>query len=129
MTMRLGKTGLEASRIGTGGIPIQRPSSGDAIKVIQRALDLGINFIDTARGYGASEERIGKAIAGRRDHVILATKTGGRTAVALEHLEQSLQQLNTDYRAAPSVASARTSALITCPSENRSSKASSSTKA
>ena len=97
-TVRLGKTGLEVSRIGIGGIPIQRPSSGDAIKVSQRALDLGINFIDTARGYGASEERFGKAIAGRRDHVILATKTGGQTAAAaLEHLEQSLQQLNTDY--------------------------------
>ena len=97
-TVRLGKTGLEVSRIGIGGIPIQRPSSDDAIKVIRRALDLGINFIDTARGYGASEERVGKAIAGRRDWVVLATKTGGRTAaVALEHLEQSLQQLNTDY--------------------------------
>jgi uncharacterized protein len=73
--------------LGIGGIPIQRPSHDEAVNVIQRALDLGINF-DTARGYGASEERIGKAIAGRRDHVILATKMGGRTAaVALEHLE------------------------------------------
>jgi len=97
-TIRLGKTGLEVSRIGIGGIPIQRPSHDEAVKVIQRALDLGVNFIDTARGYGASEERIGQAIAGRRDRVILATKTGGRTAaVALEHLEQSLRQLNTDY--------------------------------
>ena len=93
----LGKTSLEVSRIGIGGIPIQRPSHDEAVKVIQRALDLGINFIDTARGYGASEERIGKAIAGRREHVILATKTGGRTAAAaLEHLEESLRQLNTD---------------------------------
>jgi aryl-alcohol dehydrogenase-like predicted oxidoreductase len=89
---------LEVSRIGIGGIPIQRPSHDEAVKVIQRALDLGINFIDTARGYGASEGHIGKAIAGRRDRVILATKTGGRTAVtALEHLEESLRQLNTDY--------------------------------
>jgi predicted aldo/keto reductase-like oxidoreductase len=97
-TIRLGKTNLQVSRIGIGGIPIQRPSFEDAIKVIQCALDLGISFIDTARGYGASEERIGKAIAGRRDHVILATKTGGRTAAeALEHLEESLRQLATDY--------------------------------
>jgi hypothetical protein len=97
-TVRLGKTGLEVSRIGIGGIPIQRPSDDEAVKVIRRARDLGINFIDTARGYGASEERIGKATAGRRDHVILATKTGGRTAAAaLEHLEQSLHQLNTDH--------------------------------
>jgi len=97
-TVRLGKTGLQVSRVGIGGIPIQRPTHDEAINVIRRALDLGINLIDTARGYGASEERIGEAIAGRRDHVILATKTGGQTAAAaLEHLEESLRQLNTDY--------------------------------
>jgi predicted aldo/keto reductase-like oxidoreductase len=96
--VRLGKTGLEVSRVGMGGIPIQRPSEGEAIKVIQRALDLGITFIDTARGYGDSEERIGKAVKGRRDDVILATKTHGRdSTTALGHLEQSLHSLQTDY--------------------------------
>ena len=97
-TVRLGKTGLEVSRIGIGGIPIQRPTEGEAVKVIQRALDLGITFIDTANGYGVSEERIGKGIAGRREQVVIATKTGGRDkATALEHLELSLRRLNTDY--------------------------------
>ncbi|MBE9506981.1 MAG: aldo/keto reductase, partial [Chloroflexi bacterium] len=67
-TMRLGKTGLQVSRIGMGGIPLTRPTEAEAIKVIRRAFDLGVNFIDTAYGYGdgMSEERIGKAIAGRR---------------------------------------------------------------
>jgi len=86
-----------------GGIPIVRPSEDEALKVIQRALDLGITFIDTAWRYGVSEERIGKGIAGRRDQVILATKTYTRgegdkaKATALEQLEQSLKHLNTDY--------------------------------
>jgi predicted aldo/keto reductase-like oxidoreductase len=98
ITARLGKTGLEVSRVGVGGIPIQRRTEAEAIEVIQRALDLGINFIDTALGYGTSEERIGKAIAGRRDRVIITTKTWVRDKVtALEQLEQSLKHLDTDY--------------------------------
>ncbi|MBU7028459.1 MAG: aldo/keto reductase [Theionarchaea archaeon] len=97
-TVRLGKTGLKVSRIGIGGIPIQRPPLDEAIKVIQRALDLGVTFIDTALGYGTSEERIGKGIAGRREEVILATKGGRRDkATTLEHIEMSLKRLNTDY--------------------------------
>lgn len=75
-TVVLGKTGLKVSRIGMGGIPIQRPPLHKAIKVIQHAIDLGINFIDTALAYGDSENRIGKAIAGRREEVIIATKGG-----------------------------------------------------
>lgn len=62
-TVRLGKTGLEVSRIGMGGIPIVRPKD-EAIKVIRRCLDLGVTFIDTAWRYGTSKERIGKAVAG-----------------------------------------------------------------
>jgi predicted aldo/keto reductase-like oxidoreductase len=102
-TVRLGKTGLEVSRIGMGGIPITRPTEDEAIKVIQRALDLGITFIDTAWRYGDSEERIGKGVAGRRDQVVIATKTftrgkgGEAKATALQQLEASLESLNTDY--------------------------------
>jgi aryl-alcohol dehydrogenase-like predicted oxidoreductase len=76
-TVRLGQTGLEVSRVGMGGIPILRPTEDEAIKVIRRALDLEVNFIDTANAYGTSEERFGKAITGRRDQVIIATKAGG----------------------------------------------------
>lgn len=88
------------SRVGMGGIPITRPQENEAIKVIQRALDLGVNFIDTASGYGlgSSEKRIGKAVTGRRDRVIIATKTASVTEVdASRSLERSLRQLNTDY--------------------------------
>ena len=96
-TMTLGKTGLEVSRIGFGGIPIQRPTEAEAIRVVQRCLDLGVTFLDTAAGYTTSEERIGKAITGRRAQVILATKTPARDrAKALEHLEQSLKRLQVD---------------------------------
>jgi aryl-alcohol dehydrogenase-like predicted oxidoreductase len=55
-TVRLGKTGLQVSRVGMGGIPITRPTEDEAIKVIQRALDLGVNFIDTANGYAQRAE-------------------------------------------------------------------------
>jgi len=97
-TVRLGKTELQVSRVGFGGIPIQRLTEGEAVKVVQRCLDLGITFYDTATGYTTSEERIGKAIAGRREQVIIATKTPGRDkATAEEHLELSLKRLNTDY--------------------------------
>ena len=97
--VRLGKTGLMVSRVGFGGIPIQRLTEDEAVRVVRRCLELDINFIDTANGYTTSERRIGKAIAGRpRDQLVIATKTGARDkATALQHLEQSLKSLHTDY--------------------------------
>ena len=96
--MKLGRTGLVVSRLGFGGIPIQRDTEEDAISVIKRCLDLGITYIDTANGYTTSEERIGKAVAGRRDKVVIATKTGARTREDAEkHLALSLKRLQTDY--------------------------------
>ena len=95
---RLGKTNLSVSRVGIGGIPIQRPPINEAMKVIHRALVLGINFIETSVVYGDSEERIGKAIAGRRGKVILSTKTPRPDrAGALQDLKLSLNNLQTDY--------------------------------
>lgn len=98
-TLRLGKTGLMVTRIAFGGIPIQRLTEPEAIKVVERCLDLGLNFIDTANGYSVSEERIGKAVKGRkRQDVVIATKTGARTREEIEkHLDLSLQRLQTDY--------------------------------
>ena len=94
---RLGKTGLMVSRIAFGGIPIQRLSESDAVNVVRRCLDLGITFLDTANGYTTSEERIGKAIAGRREGLILATKTGARDREgAWAHIRLSLQRLGVD---------------------------------
>ena len=60
----LGKSGMEVSRVGFGGIPIMRIGEDEAINVIRRAIDLGIDWLDTARGYSDSEEKIGKAIKG-----------------------------------------------------------------
>jgi predicted aldo/keto reductase-like oxidoreductase len=85
------------SRVGFGGIPIQRLTEAEAVQVVQRCLDLGVTFLDTATGYTTSEERIGKAIAGRREKLVLATKTPARDrATAMEHLELSLRRLNVD---------------------------------
>jgi predicted aldo/keto reductase-like oxidoreductase len=97
--VRLGKTGLMVSRVGMGGIPLTRPTEGEAIRVVRRALDLGVNFIDTARGYGISEDRIGKAVAmvaDRRDSVFIATKGGGDKSGTLRCIEDSLKHLNVD---------------------------------
>jgi len=97
--IRLGKTNMMVTRVGFGGIPIQRCTDDEAVVVIKRCLDLGVNFIDTANAYTTSEERIGRAIAGRkREDLIIATKTQHRERDKIgEHLELSLKRLGTDY--------------------------------
>jgi len=96
--MRLGKTNMLVSRLGFGGIPIQRLSEDDAVAVVKRCLDLGITFLDTANAYTTSEERIGKAIAGRRDGLVIATKSTSRKREGVEkHLNLSLARLNVKY--------------------------------
>ena len=95
---QLGNTGLMISEVGFGGIPIQRTKE-DAIPALFDALRReGINFIDTARGYTVSEEYIGRALAGRRDKFVLATKSMARTAEAMaKDIEISLRNLQTDH--------------------------------
>jgi uncharacterized protein len=94
----LGKTALEISEVGFGAIPIIRLSFIEAERVLRRALERGINFYDTAHLYVDSEEKIGRAFAGRRQEVILASKTMKRDRQgALEDLELSLRRLGTDY--------------------------------
>jgi predicted aldo/keto reductase-like oxidoreductase len=97
--IRLGKTGMMVTRVGFGGIPIQRCTDDEAVAVIKRCLELGVNFIDTANAYTTSEARIGRAIAGRkRQDLIIATKTQLRERDKIEeHLELSLKRLGTDY--------------------------------
>lgn len=97
--VRLGKTSLMVSRVGLGGIPIMRLNKEEAIKVVQKALDLGINFIDTAREYGDSEEKIGQAIKGRkREEILISSKSPAPDKKTfLEHLDLSLEKLGTDY--------------------------------
>ncbi|HEX7658584.1 MAG TPA: aldo/keto reductase [Marmoricola sp.] len=77
----LGKTGIKVSPYALGAMmfgAIGNPDHEDSVRIIHRALDAGINFIDTADAYsrGESEEIVGKAIAGRRDGLVLATKFG-----------------------------------------------------
>ena len=85
------------TRLGFGSIPIQRASEDEAIAVIRRCLELGITFIDTANAYTTSEERIGKVISGRREGLILATKSQSRTSEGIaRHLQQSLKQLGVE---------------------------------
>ena len=115
---RLGRTDLLVSEIALGTVELgtdygirtgqtsNQPSEHDASRLLNRALDLGVNFIDTAAAYGTSEETIGQALCSRRDEYILATKsmhwsdkglsvTEVRARVAAS-IDQSLRRLQTD---------------------------------
>lgn len=95
---RLGKTNLMVSEIGFGGIPIQRISKEESKELLKFAIDKGINFIDTARGYTVSEEYIGYALEDIRDKVIIATKSMARDKESMKKdIEISLNNLKTDY--------------------------------
>lgn len=94
----LGKTGLEISRLGFGGIPIQRVDKETVRRLMEKMAAMGVNYIDTARGYTVSEEYLGYALSGIRDKFILATKSMARTKEAMaKEIKTSLQNLKTDY--------------------------------
>ena len=94
----LGKTGLKISRMGFGGIPIQRIDESRTKTLFEKLVAAGVNFIDTARGYTVSEEYIGKAIKGIRQHFVLATKSGAKTKEEMARdIDISRKNLNTDY--------------------------------
>ena len=94
----LGKTGLKISRLGFGGIPIQRIDAAGTRELVLKMKDAGINYIDTARGYTVSEEYLGYALDGIRDKFILATKSMARTKEAMAaDIETSLKNLRTDH--------------------------------
>ncbi|MBR4940603.1 MAG: aldo/keto reductase [Clostridia bacterium] len=94
----LGKTGLRVSAMGFGGIPIQKLSPEDMPALFDAMEELGINYIDSARGYSVSEKYIGIGIAGRREKFILATKSMARDKASMAaDIEKSLADFNTDY--------------------------------
>lgn len=94
----LGNTGLKVSRLGFGGIPIQRISKEEAAVLLRKLPEYGVNYIDTARGYTVSEEYIGAGIEGIRDKFVLATKSMARTREAMAaDIDISLKNLRTDY--------------------------------
>jgi len=110
----LGRTGLRFSEIGCGGAPQGIPhynevwdpyaenTTRSVIAALQRAMELGYNYFDTAPSYGAgrSEELMGQALAGRRSQIYLATKTEWKDQTReriLRRVEGSLRRLQTDY--------------------------------
>ena len=98
----LGRTGFQVGLFSLGGeATVQiRERRDKAVEIIHRALDLGVNYIDTAPTYGGggSEENIGEVMRSRREEVFLASKTGNRTYDGTMRLiEQSLERLQTDY--------------------------------
>jgi aryl-alcohol dehydrogenase-like predicted oxidoreductase len=117
----LGRTGLQVSALALGTVELGldygiaapgdfgRPDEAEAIRLVHAAIDAGITLIDTARAYGTSEEVLGKALAGRRPAVVLASKarTTDDNGVTLhgeslrralhQSLDESLRQLQTDY--------------------------------
>ena len=94
----LGKTGLKISRMGFGGIPIQRIDAAGTRALMHQLMEAGVNYIDTARGYTVSESYLGEALEGIRQHFILATKSMARTKEAMAaDIETSLKNLRTDY--------------------------------
>ncbi len=94
----LGKTGLRISRLGFGGIPIQRIDAEGTKVLMHQLKEAGVNFIDTARGYTVSEEYLGCALEGIRQDFVIATKSMARTKEAMAaDIDISLKNLRTDY--------------------------------
>src|SRR5262245_47662861 len=108
----LGRTGIKVSPYALGTLmfatSVGNADPDDSARIIHRALDAGINFVDTADAYGDSEEVVGKALKGRREHVVLATKVGRPVGEdpnqqgasrrwIVKAVEHSLRRLQTDY--------------------------------
>ena len=94
----LGKTGLRISRMGFGGIPIQKTDAQVTRALMEELVAHGVNYIDTARGYTVSEAYLGEALCGLRDRFVLATKSMARTKEAMARdIETSLANLRTDH--------------------------------
>jgi len=110
-TKILGRTGLEVSRLGVGlaeiGFQLTFGDEAQAARLLNTALDAGINFLDTAACYGISEELIGRAVAHRRQEYVLATKCGHVAGgyegeewtpqTIKDSIDRSLRRLRTDY--------------------------------
>lgn len=96
-TVTLGRTGLNMNPIGFGGIPIQRITTTEASELIEYAIQKGINFIDTARGYTDSEVKIGNVLPRYRSQVVIATKSMARDKAGMAaDIDLSLSNLQVD---------------------------------
>lgn len=96
----LGDTGASVALLGLGGnrLLTKRNGGDQAVRMVGRALDLGVTFFDTARLYPNSEVHLGKGLEGRRDEIFLASKTHARgRATAWAHLRETLRRLRTGH--------------------------------
>ena len=94
----LGKTNLKVNKNGFGALPIQRIGEKEAVYLLHKAYDNGINFYDTARFYTDSEEKIGVAFGDRRNKVLIASKTAATNVEDFwKDLHTTLKNLRTDY--------------------------------
>ena len=94
----LGNTGLLVSKIAFGALPIQRRDMDEAVKILRRAFDGGINYFDTANVYTDSEEKIGKALSDVRHDIIISTKSvNNNREKVTKDIETSLRRMKTDY--------------------------------
>lgn len=97
-TVRLGRTGLVVSKNGFGALPIQRVGMEEAVRILRKAYDHGINYFDTAHVYSDSEEKLGNALHDVRKNIVISTKAMTTTVEGFwEQLNESLRRLQTDY--------------------------------
>jgi predicted aldo/keto reductase-like oxidoreductase len=95
---KLGNTGMEVSCIGLGCLQVGSSQKEYAVQVVRRALELGVNYFDTARAYHDSEIHLGAGLKGKREKVYVSSKTFAKTKEeAWQCLNESLERLQTDY--------------------------------
>jgi len=95
---RLGRLDIELSVIGFGGIVADRRTQAEADREVVFAIDHGVNYFDVSPTYGAAQQRLAQALAGRRDRVVLSCKTTQRTAEAAKaEMAESLRVFGTEY--------------------------------
>ena len=93
-TIRLGRSELMVTKTAFGALPIQRISTAEAVKLVRRAYEGGINYFDTANMYTDSEEKLGLVLKDVREKVIISTKSGATDKQgAMAHIENSLRHL------------------------------------
>jgi aryl-alcohol dehydrogenase-like predicted oxidoreductase len=97
---RLGKTDMDVTILGLGGEGVLRTydHEDEAYRLINRAIDLGINYFESARAYSGSESYYGQALRERRKEIFLTSKSHGRDRkTAMDHLRQTLRNMKTDH--------------------------------
>ena len=96
--IRLGKTELIVTSTAMGCLPVQRCDEDYAVRLLRAAYEGGINYFDTANAYTDSEKKIGLALSGVRDKIVISTKSAARDkAGVLAHIENSLRMMKTDH--------------------------------